>query len=55
VDSHISDDTVIPAAPGPDDNPVSVLANAGATGTVTKLSGSYATFDGLEIDNPAAQ
>ncbi|MYS20272.1 MULTISPECIES: Ig-like domain-containing protein [unclassified Streptomyces] len=32
VDSNVSGNTVIPAAPGPDDIPVALLANAGVTG-----------------------
>jgi hypothetical protein len=39
VDSNISDNTVIPASPGPDDIPVAVLANAGVTGTHQALAG----------------
>jgi hypothetical protein len=39
VDSHIGGNTVIPAAPGPDDIPVTVLANAGVTGAHRALAG----------------
>lgn len=39
VDSHISDNTVIPALPGPDDIPVAVLANAGVTSAHEALAG----------------
>ncbi|MBM9509379.1 Ig-like domain-containing protein [Actinacidiphila acididurans] len=40
VDSHISGNTAIPASPGPDDVPVSVLASAGVTDAHQALAGS---------------
>ncbi|WP_329140437.1 Ig-like domain-containing protein [Streptomyces sp. NBC_01476] len=38
VDSNVSGNTVIPASPGPDDIPVSVLAGAGVTGGFRSLA-----------------
>jgi hypothetical protein len=39
VDSNISGNTTIPASPGPDDIPQSVLGNAGPTGAYQSLTG----------------
>ncbi|WP_392675839.1 IPT/TIG domain-containing protein [Streptomyces sp. LN785] len=40
VDSHVSDNTKIPASPGPGDIPDSMLANAGLTSGYQSLAGS---------------